>query len=240
MCMAVYNGTEYLREQVDSILTQLRSGDELIAVDDCSQDGSASLLQGIGDPRLRLQRNPSNLGVVKTFERALRLSSGDIIFLSDQDDIWLPGKLPVALEIYASEPGVTMVVTDAVIIDEKGKITEGSFFARRGRFAPGPMHNFLRNKYLGCTLSFRRKMLEVFLPIPNDVPMHDIWFGILNGIYGRTRFVDESLVAYRRHGRNATSRVPFSSGLRNVVLSRYRLAKNVARRMIQHAATVSK
>jgi len=120
-------------------------------------------------------------------------------------------------------------------MDEKGQITEPSFFAQHGRFVPGPMGNFVRNKCLGCTMSFRRQMLEIFLPIPPDVPMHDIWFGILNGIYGRTHFVDKSLVAYRRHAGNLTSRVPFSAGLTKVVAWRYRLAKNLACRVMSRA-----
>lgn len=235
VCMAVYNGTQYLRGQIDSILSQLRAADELIAVDDCSQDRSVELLREIADPRLLVHRNPANVGVMKTFEKALRLASGDIIFLSDQDDVWLPGKVSAALAVYASRPDVTMVATDATVIDGKGKLQEASFFAQHGRFVSGPLRNFLRNKHLGCTLSFRREMLEVFLPIPPDVPMHDIWFGILNGIYGRTYFVDKSLVAYRHHERNLSPRVPFSAGLTKVVLWRYRLAKNIACRMMARA-----
>lgn len=235
VCMAVYNGARYLRAQVDSILSQLRPGDELIALDDASQDRSLEVLAGVADPRLRLHRNAANLGVVKTFEKALSLASGDIIFLSDQDDVWLPGKVAAALQVFGSRPEVTAVVTDATMIDENGETIGRSFFAQRGRFAPGPVHNFLNNKYLGCTLSFRREMLDVFLPIPADVPMHDIWFGVLNGIYGRAHFIDEPLVAYRRHGRNASPVIPLSAGLRKAILWRYRLAKNVACRVMSRA-----
>jgi hypothetical protein len=160
------------------------------------------------------------------------LASGDVIFLSDQDDIWLPRKLAAALEVFESRPEVTMVATDATIVDEIGKTIGRSFLAKRGPFAAGPIHNFVRNKHLGCTLSFRREMLSIFLPIPSDVPMHDIWFGVLNGIYGCTHFINEPLVAYRRHGGNTSSIVSFSSGLWQVLLWRYRLAKNLACRVM--------
>jgi glycosyltransferase involved in cell wall biosynthesis len=231
--MAVYNGAPYLPDQVQSILSQLRPHDELIAVDDGSQDESVAVLRRVSDPRLRVHCNSSNVGVVQTFERALSLASGDVIFLSDQDDVWLPGKLSTSLGVFESRSEVTMVVTDATIIDEKGQTIAPSFFAKRGRFAGGPVHNFLKNKHLGCTLSFRREMLTIFLPIPANVPMHDIWFGVLNGIYGRTHFIDEPLVAYRRHGRNASSLISFSGGLRQVMLWRLRLAKNLACRVVQ-------
>lgn len=235
VCMAVYNGARYLRAQVDSILSQLAPGDELIAVDDASRDRSVEVLAGFGDARLRLHRNAVNLGVLKTFEKALRLASGDIIFLSDQDDLWLPGKVAASLHVFETRPEVTTVVTDATMIDAEGNTFCRSFYAQRGRFAPGPVHNFIANKYLGCTLSFRRGMLEVFLPIPADVPMHDIWFGVLNGIYGRAHFIDQPLVAYRRHAGNASPVVPLSAGWSRALLWRYRLAKNVACRVIDRS-----
>jgi glycosyltransferase involved in cell wall biosynthesis len=231
-CMAVHNGDPYLRGQIESILAQLRHGDEIVAVDDCSQDRSLAVLNEVADPRLRVYRNEKNLGVVRTFEKALGLCTGDIIFLSDQDDLWLAGKLSAALQVFASRPEVTMVATDAAVIDENGLTVAPSFFAQRGRFAPGALHNFVKNKYLGCTLSFRCEMLALFLPIPPDVPMHDIWFGLLNAIYGKTYFIDEPLIAYRRHGRNASPRV--HAGFGQMLLWRSRLAKNLVRRVASH------
>ena len=230
VCMAVHNGERFLRTQVESICRQLRPDDELVAVDDASTDGSVSILESILDPRIRVYRNSANAGVLATFERALMLASGAVLFLSDQDDVWLPGKLAKSLEALASDPRVTMVASDATIIDDEGKTVGSSFFSQRGRFVPGFVGNFIKNKYLGCTLSFRREMLSVFLPIPPDVPMHDIWFGALNSIYGRTCFIDEPLVAYRRHARNASPIV--SPGPAMAARWRYRLAKNIARRVI--------
>src|SRR5262245_15846641 len=192
--MAVYNGAAFLRPQLDSIVEQLRADDELIVVDDASQDDSAAILARTDDPRLRLHRNERNLGVLATFEKALRLARGEILFLSDHDDLWLPGKVEKILAVFVERPSVTMVATDARLIDAEGKTLAPSFFAQRGRFAPGALHNFVKNKYLGCTLSFRSGMLPVFLPIPRDVPMHDIWFGILNALFGETYFLDEPLV----------------------------------------------
>jgi glycosyltransferase involved in cell wall biosynthesis len=231
--MAVYNGAQFLLPQVESILQQLAPDDELIAVDDASQDDSNVMLAERNDSRIRLYRNDRNLGPVASFEKALRSASGHVIFLSDQDDLWLPGKVPKALAIFRSKPSITMVVSDARLIDEDGRTLEPSFFAQRGRFAPGALHNFFKNKYLGCTLSFRREMLPIFLPIPHDVPMHDIWFGMLNAVYGETYFLDEPLVAYRRHGRNASPVV--SPGLAKAARWRYRLATKLVRRMFARA-----
>jgi glycosyltransferase involved in cell wall biosynthesis len=231
--MAVYNGAAFLRPQIESILQQLHEKDELIVVDDASQDDSMRILQELREPRLSVHRNERNLGVLATFERALGLAGGDILFLSDQDDVWLSGKVAKALEAYASDPRTTMVVTDALVIDEQGRTLNQSFFSARGHFAHGLVRNFLKNKYLGCTLSFRRTMLRNFLPIPPDVPMHDIWFGLLNEIYGKTRYIDEPLIAYRRHRRNASTLV--HAGPIQMLLWRCRLAKNIVRRVAERA-----
>src|SRR5688500_7057327 len=146
--MAVYNGAAFLRTQVESILQQLRGQDELIVVDDASQDDSVRILQEMREPRLSVHRNERNLGVLATFERALGLAGGDILFLSDQDDVWLSGKVAKALEVYASDPRTTMVVTDALVIDEQGRTLNQSFFSARGHFAHGLVRNFIKNKYL--------------------------------------------------------------------------------------------
>lgn len=229
--MAAHNGRAFIRAQIDSILAQLRPCDELVVVDDGSADGTSALLEGLTDARLRVHRNGTTSGVLQAFEKALTLAGGEILFLSDQDDLWLEGKVAKTLSLYRDRPDVTMVVSDAQLIDASGRLLNESFFALRGRFAEGLLRNFVKNKYLGCTMSFRRSMLRIFLPIPPDVPMHDIWFGMLNEIYGKSYFIDEPLVAYRRHERNATPLVRRSIG--QIALWRWRLAKNVARRVAQ-------
>lgn len=234
VCMAVHNGERFLKPQLDSIFSQLRAGDELLVVDDASTDRSPALLRAIRDPRLRVHRNEKNLGVVRSFEKAVVRSSGDIIFLSDHDDVWLPGKVAKALAVFATRPDVTLIATDAKLIDEQNNVIGESFFAERGRFETGFLHNFIQNKYLGCTLSFRRSMLRYFLPIPADVPMHDMWFGLLNQIYGKAFFIDEPLTAYRRHGRNATPLVT-SGHVPRILRWRWRLAKNIGRRVLRGA-----
>jgi glycosyltransferase involved in cell wall biosynthesis len=202
VCLTVYNGEAFLQSQLQSILRQLRATDEVVIVDDASQDASAELLQNMADNRVRLYRNEHNLGVLASFAKALELAQGDILFLSDQDDLWLPGKVDKIMEVFSLNPGVTLVASDAQIIDAGGSIIADSFFTRRGRFTTGVFRNLIQNNYMGCTLAFRRLMLDHFLPIPQDVPMHDMWFGIVNDIYGKTYYIDQTLIAYRRHNKN--------------------------------------
>jgi glycosyltransferase involved in cell wall biosynthesis len=198
VCMAVYNGSDYLRPQMESILSQLQPTDEVVVVDDFSQDSSLELLQSFEDARIRLYRNNRNLGVLASFEKAMKLSNGNIIFLSDQDDIWLPRKVDKVLQAFSQNPNVTLVASDAQIIDKDGLFVADSFFVQRGRFMANIVHNLIKNKYLGCTLAFKSSMLDYFLPIPETVPMHDMWFGLINSIYGKTYYIDQPLIAYRR------------------------------------------
>lgn len=223
--MAVYNGATYLLPQVHSILSQLRADDELVVVDDASQDGSTELLRSLPDPRLCVHRNEKNLGVLATFEKCLGLAQADILFLSDQDDLWLPGKVDNVIAAFSSCPDITLVASDAQVVDGSGVVIADSFFEQRGHFVAGVLHNLIKNKYLGCTLAFRRSMLEHFLPIPRDVPMHDMWFGLMNDIYGKTHYIDQPLIAYRRHGNNASP----SEGapIAQKLVWRWRLVKNL-------------
>ena len=135
--MAVYNGAAYLLPQFESILTQLRTADEVVVVDDASQDDSADVLRNLSDSRLHVYRNETNLGVLASFEKALKLAHGDILFLSDQDDLWLPGKVDKIIEVFSLNPEITLVTSDAQIIDKCGLVVAESFFAQRGHFAIG-------------------------------------------------------------------------------------------------------
>jgi glycosyltransferase involved in cell wall biosynthesis len=233
VCMAVYNGAAYLKPQMCSILSQLRTNDEVVVVDDASQDNSAELLRELSDARVHVYRNERNLGVLAAFERATRQAQGDILFLSDQDDIWLPGKVEKIIAAFSLNPEITLVASDAQVIDETGCVVADSFFEQRGHFSVGVLHNLIKNKYLGCTLAFRRSMLEYFLPIPRDVPMHDIWFGLINDIYGKTHFIDQPLIAYRRHENNVSPSV--GASIVQKLVWRWRLAKNLLLHRIQYS-----
>lgn len=210
VCMAVYNGAAHLREQMESILAQLAPADEVIVVDDRSTDESVDILMQFRDPRMRLLLNEVNLGVVRSFERAVRASSGDIVFLADQDDVWLPGKVDSVTRVLLAGPYVA-VVTDAIIVDGDNYILEPSFFRFR-RTQPGFVANLYRNGYLGCAMAFTAKARSWILPFPAGINMHDEWIGLVCDLLGEVKFMDVPLVAYRRHGANATTMRRFGFG----------------------------
>jgi glycosyltransferase involved in cell wall biosynthesis len=202
--MATYNGMPYLSEQLRSVLAQLLPDDELIIVDDGSQDGSLELINDLLSPLVRCVRNSQNLGVIGTFERGLLMSSNDIVFLCDQDDVWLPGKRDAVVQAFDKDPNLWIVISDAELIDARGEVTEPSFMAMRGGFRGSFWQTMVSNRYLGCAMAVRRELLCVALPIPRQVPMHDMWFGALASMLGSVHFIPRPLIQYRRHDGNAS------------------------------------
>jgi len=199
VCMATYNGDRYIKDQLSSILPQLGPHDELVISDDNSTDKTVDIVKSFLDPRIKLFRNNFQSPIFN-FEFALRMCNGELIFLSDQDDLWEPNKVESVSEILET---YDLVVTDCQIIDEKGGVTHDSFYALRGS-KKGLIRNFIKNSYLGCCMAMKRQILLKALPFPKRIPMHDIWIGMIAELFGTTYFCSKRLIKYRRHSNNKT------------------------------------
>lgn len=204
VCMAVYNGQRYLEKQLSSILEQLGNNDEVIIVNDCSTDNSLSIIDSFLDLRVKVISNSRNLGVIRSFEKALNNTTGDIIFFSDQDDIWLPGKVKAVTDCM-KQSQCCAVVSNALVIDKDEKIINDSYFAVRKIGGPGLWKSFYRNNYIGCCMAISSRIKPLILPFPDSIPMHDIWIGMVCDFLGEVRFIQKPLVAYRRHAYNQTT-----------------------------------
>ena len=213
------------REELDSILAQLDLDDELLVQDDGASDETVEILRSYDDPRIQLVANERNLGVIATFERCLVRARHDIVFLADQDDEWLPGKIDAMVARFA-DPHVTGVVTEALIVDGDDAVTGESYFAHV-HSGPGVLHNFVKNSYLGCCMAVRRHVLAVALPVPRSVRTHDGWIGITADMMGEVVFLPTPYVRYRRHGGNLSQMERF--GLADVARRRLALAAHLAR-----------
>ena len=133
VALAAYNGARYIGLQLQSILAQLRTNDEVVVVDDASTDDTIARVEALQDARIRILANPTNRGVFHTFERAMQATSGEIVFLSDQDDVWEPNKVSAILSTF-QDPKVSLVLSDAAIIDADGHVIEPSFYTSTGPF----------------------------------------------------------------------------------------------------------
>jgi glycosyltransferase involved in cell wall biosynthesis len=195
--------------------------DEIIVVDDSSTDGTQEEVCALQDSRLIFLRNNQNEGILRTFEKALSHVSGEIVFLSDQDDVWLPKKAETILDAFSVDPALMLVASDAILIDENGAKIGDSFYAQRGQFQAGIWSNLLIGKFHGCTMAFRSALLQSALPFPRDPRVHhDTWIGCINTLMGgKTKYIAQPLVAYRRHSTNVTGRVRQSNYMRFTVRS---------------------
>ena len=203
VCMATYNGGKFIREQLESILSQLPSaGAEVVIADDGSTDETLSVAQSFGDSRIRVLPAEKHLGVIYNYERALQASKGEIIFLADQDDIWLPGKVDRVLTALNE---ANLVIHDAWMLRPSD-----SSWTRAGKLSDiraykgGIVANWWKNSFTGCCMAFRRSILDKALPFPKNLPMHDQWLGLVAEKNFKVKSINEPLVEYRQHSTNAT------------------------------------
>lgn len=210
VCMATHNGEKFVRQQIESILSQLGDEDELIISDDGSTDKTIDIIKGILDNRIHLikhQRDKTNLLpihlVTTNFENALKLAKGDIIFLSDQDDIWTKDKVHVSLD-YLINKGYDYVVSDCYITDSNLNVItntrfDGSVTLNRWKALISP------TPYQGSCAAFRRSVLEKALPFPPGLQSHDRWIGFIASFKFKYAIIPEKLLFYRRHNSNVST-----------------------------------
>lgn len=231
VCLAAYNGSTFILEQVESVVKQLSDGDELIIVDDKSSDGTLEIITSFAqkNTRIRVLNNALNMGVKKTFEKALLNAVNDIIVFCDQDDIWLGNKLPKIKAAFI-DPRVSGYLSNAVVFGTD--IPAGRLFFPSD-YVPQltVFDQFLRNDFIGCCLAFRRSMIHHALPIPNFISMHDWWIGVSCLMTGKLIYDPEPLIKYRRHCANVSSMS--RRGWRQVVWSRSRDACALLRLMLR-------
>lgn len=207
--MATYNGENYLRPQLDSILEQTHQNFELIVVDDGSSDTTLSILEQYAalDQRIHVFPAEKNLGVVANFERGIRLAKGEYIALADQDDLFRKDKMELLLTALKEQPSADLVVSDLSLIDERGH----EFFPSMWRYQKlnpeqgKPFRRLLYSNFItGCATMFRRRLLDIALPFPATCLVHDWWLAVVaaSSRGGGICLVGQPLTAYRQHRTN--------------------------------------
>lgn len=203
VCIATYNGERFIKEQLDSILQQLGTDDEIVISDDGSSDRTLEVIKSLGSPLIKVVVNNGEHGYTPNFENAIKHSKGDIIFLSDQDDIWMPDKVKTCMTRLKD---VDFVVSDAMLVDGEGKKIGTSFCALRGsKF--GFLNNIIRFSYLGCCFAFRRNVLCKALPFPSNHTLctHDNWLALVAMAFYKSSFISKPLIKYRRYDGNTST-----------------------------------
>lgn len=205
VALAAYKGEKYIGAQLDSILAQLPADGEIIISDDLPGGETQKTAEryASADSRVKYYRGAGR-GVCANFENALRLCTGEVIFLCDQDDVWREDKIRLVLaEI---EKGADLVLHDACVTDAALNPVEPSFFAVHASKS-GLAANLVRNSFVGCCMAFRRELLPAALPFPEKLPMHDWWLALVAMKKKlKITLLNEPLIFWRRHGETVTGK----------------------------------
>lgn len=214
IALCTYNGAKYLFDQLKSIEAQTRKPDELVVCDDKSSDATLDILysfKGKCKFPVRIYENESNLGSTKNFEKAIRLCSGDIVVLSDQDDVWKNDKIEKIVTVFKEHPDIGYVFSDADIVDEHLSSLGRGLWESVGfqgiiqkQFTGKNQVKFLiekRNFVTGATLAFLKSFRDIVLPI-SERWIHDAWIALTLSSFGVYGFpLSERLILYRQHSR---------------------------------------
>jgi glycosyltransferase involved in cell wall biosynthesis len=210
VAMCTYNGSRYIDEQLSSIRSQTRMPDELVVCDDGSSDETVAKLQDFARNApfpVRVLVSEMNVGTTRNFEKAIALCEGDLIVLSDQDDIWVKSRLQRTEGVFAQDQSVGLIFGDADIIHQDSsssslRLWSAGSFSRVQRFqfrhAKAIQALLNHNVVTGATMAFRSAFREVVLPIP-DIWVHDGWVALIISFFSNIAALSEPLIRYRKH-----------------------------------------
>lgn len=211
--LATYNGAAFLAELLSSLETQSYPNWTLVVRDDGSCDSTLAILAqwSVANPsRLKLVESGGNrLGAAGSFSALLQQANADYVAFCDQDDVWKPERLAVAMAAMREAEGTwplapVLVHSDLEVVDRRLKTVSPSLW-RYHRAHPhyeDPVRVALRNSVTGCTVTMNRRLVELVTPLPTGALMHDWWVAITASAFGKVIPVNCALVRYRQHEAN--------------------------------------
>ena len=215
IAMTTYNGEKYIEKQLRSIFSQTMQADEIIICDDCSNDRTLEIVRGLVaeynmQTQVRLVENQKNLGYIRNFHHAISMTSGDYLFLADQDDEWYPDKLERVLTVMEQTQAEAICTAfdlidgNSAMIEDTERFQMDSLLRNAG---PGltqiTFHQLaFRNFVPGCTYCCTRRTAQTYLEIESQVLPHDYQIMFVGALLGKVYFLNEKTIAYRLHGNN--------------------------------------
>ncbi|MCC8103533.1 MAG: glycosyltransferase family 2 protein [Clostridiales bacterium] len=210
VAMCTYNGEAYIREQLQSILDQDVPVDEMIVADDGSADGTVEIVREVlsqSDICYELMINKKNLGFRKNFEQAIARTHGEIIFLSDQDDVWKREKVRVTWAYFQEHPDGLLAFSNAEVVDENRNPQDmdlwDSVLLKKELYPAVDWRRlFLKGWYVtGAATAIRRELFDDARPFP-ETCYHDAWLGMRAALRDGVVPLPEKLICYRQHAGN--------------------------------------
>lgn len=219
--LSTYNGGAYLKDLLESILSQSFGDWRLTVRDDGSTDDTVSILKSYARAhpgRITLVNGSrKRLGPCQSFAQLLTRSKAGYIMFCDQDDVWLPEKIELTLramkgleERYEGFP--LLVHTDMKVVDRELNVIAGSFWKYQhiNPNLKGFNNLLVFNNVTGCTMMMNGKLRDLALPVPKAAILHDWWIAIIASAFGRTEYIKTPTILYRQHGKNEAGAVKYS------------------------------
>jgi glycosyltransferase involved in cell wall biosynthesis len=204
VAMATFNGAKYVKEQLESFSSQTILPDEIVICDDASTDETVLICEqfSLKSPvEIRIYRNEINLGYRKNFEKVLSLCTSDVIFLSDQDDVWYNHKIKTVLDEFETNKGTQLLIHDLQYCNSDLIRSDHSKIERISTFS-----NPEKTYVTGMATAVKGNFLKACLPIPEEYRSgHDNWLHECAYFLGVKSIIHLKLADYRRHEANATS-----------------------------------
>ena len=220
IAMCTYNGARFLSEQLDCLANQSRQPDEVVICDDCSSDNTVDILNDWAKSvpfSVKVVQNEKNLGYAQNFAKAISLCSSDVIFLSDQDDIWTSDKLEKMTSVFNDRPEVGVVFCDGLYVDSQGKSLNrlASDIARPGMIYGHPYYLYWKPvckgmHFFGCCCAIRKSVWDKIAPLPESFT-HDLWIFLTAQAISEIVYLPDTLTHYRLHENNTSTVSPESS-----------------------------
>lgn len=221
VALCTFNGSNYIAEQLISILRQTHLPSQVVISDDCSEDKTLEIVAEIimehSESRPEISKvqfdvfkQEERIGVSENFTFALKACYCQHIFLSDQDDIWVESKAEETLGLFETNPDLSLVFTDTELINYAGELIGSSGFDvldvtnfEKRKIAKGNASFVLlkRNIVTGATVCINRDLLGWAFPIPNKW-VHDEWLALVASLVGEVQLLDNKLTRYRQHNHN--------------------------------------
>ena len=221
VALCTYNGQQFLKQQLDSILNQTHKVDEIVVCDDGSTDKTIEILENYSanyPNTFYIYQNEINLRSVKNFEKAVKLCSGDIIFLSDQDDVWVDNKVEKYVDYFDKNPNIEVLASNGYCIDENSKVHD--------KYSIWDVPQFLRDAKIkfdyyqiialqfnistGSTMAFKKEIVSKTVPFPVIKDFHhDEWIALISSKNKNFELLNEKYYYYRIHSNQQVGGVFF-------------------------------
>ncbi len=215
VALCTFNGDDYLQEQLNSIARQTHLPDEVVICDDGSIDSTFQILEKFEKDTpfpVRIYYNKVRLGATKNFEKAIKLCKGEVIVLSDQDDIWLSQKIEKITEVFKKNPDFGYIFSNALLVDGKLNLIDGTLWDYvlftediKRKFKEGNQIEVLTGRSIvtGATMALSKSITNLILPIPKEW-VHDKWIALLaSAAEKKGIFIEKPLIKYRLHSKQS-------------------------------------